>query len=91
MASALYVADKIIERLQAAQYLRIPSLRNYDADYDIVAKEIAKHIDANDNARIAALEAALREIAKLSDAERGGDIYIKMQKVNKHATAALGN
>ena len=41
-------------------------------------------------ARIAALESALCEIAKLSDAERGGDIYIKMQKVNKHATAALG-
>ena len=38
---------------------------------------------------IAELEQALREIAKLSDAERGGDIYIKMQKVNEHATAAL--
>ena len=40
--------------------------------------------------RIAELEAALREIKSLSDSERGGDIYAKMKKVNKHVTAALG-
>ena len=52
--------------------------------------EISNKEHNKKNSRIAALEAALREIAKLSDAERGGDIYAKMQKVNKHATAALG-